>query len=168
MWAMTDMTVRLVAMVGIVVLPLVAQAEPVTVLYNDSVITVERTLADPNDLWVLPEDLPRVNGFELKPEGACLDELCVPVLQDRDSEMFVTRGGEGWFNVTELARKLEQAYVADHDHRVWSFGEIPVTRTQFLRSAMAPDFELPNREGTLVRLSDFRGKKVLIVTWASW
>ena len=145
-----------------------AAAEPVTVLYDGQVVEIERTLADPNDLWITPEDLPRVNGFELKPEGACLDELCVPVLQDRDSEMFVTRARQPWFNVTELARKLEQAYAADHDHHVWSFGEIPVTRTSFLRSAMAPDFELPNREGELVRLSDFRGKKVLIVTWASW
>ena len=32
----------------------------------------------------------------------------------------------------------------------------------------APDFALPNREGEVVRLSDFRGKKVLIITWASW
>lgn len=95
-----------------------ASAEPVTVLYNDQVISVERTLADPNDLWVVPADLPRVNGFELKPEGACLAELCVPVLQDRDSEMFVTRSNQGWFNVTALARRLEQAYTADHDHRV--------------------------------------------------
>ena len=82
--------------------------------------------------------------------------------------MFVTRAAQPWFNVTELARKLGQAFVADHDHRVWSFGEIPVTRTRFLGSAMAPDFALPNREGELVRLSDFRGKKVLILTWASW
>lgn len=88
--------------------------------------------------------------------------------QDEDGEMFVRRGGAPWFNVTALARRLEQAYAADHEHRVWSLGPIPVTRTSFLRSAMAPDFELPNREGELVRLSDFRGKKVLIVTWASW
>ena len=140
----------------------------VTVLYDDQVIDIARTLADPNDLWVVPEDLPRVNRFELKPEGACLDELCVPVRQDLDSEMFVTRAGQPWFSVTELARKLEQAFTADHDHGVWSFGEIPVTRTAFLRSAVAPDFELPNREGEPVRLSDFRGKKVLILTWASW
>ncbi len=140
----------------------------VTVLYDDQVIDIERTLADPNDLWVVPEDLPRVNRFELKPEGACLDELCVPVVQDRDSEMFVTRGGQPWFNVTALARRLEQAYVADHDRGIWSFGQIPVTRTGFLGSAIAPDFELPNRQGTMVRLSDFRGKKVLVVTWASW
>ena len=161
--------------VGLVVLPTVVFltatagfAEPVTVLYDDRVVALERTLADPNDLWVVPEDLPRVNGFELKPEGACLDELCVPVLQDRDSEMFVTRTGQAWFNVTALSRRLDQAYVTDHDHQVWSFGEIPVTRKAFLGSAIAPDFELPNRDGELVRLSDFRGKKVLIVTWASW
>ena len=157
-----------IATAVVLALAAVVAAEPVTVLYDDRVVEIERTLADPNDLWVVPEDLPRVNDFELKPEGACLDELCVPVLQDRDSEMFVTRAGQSWFNVTELAHKLEQAYVADHDHRVWSFGEIPVTRTRFLRSAMAPDFALPNREGDVVRLTDFRGKKVLIVTWASW
>ena len=148
--------------------PPLAMAQAVTVLYDDHAIAVERTLADPNDLWVVPEDLPRINGFELKPEGACLDELCVPVLQDRDSDMFVTRRGQPWFNVTELARKLEQAYVVDHDHHVWSFGEVPVTRTSFLNAAIAPDFALPNRAGELVRLSDFRGKKVFIVTWASW
>jgi peroxiredoxin len=32
----------------------------------------------------------------------------------------------------------------------------------------APDFSLPNMEGELIRLSDFRGKKVLLLTWASW
>lgn len=149
-------------------LPAAAAAEPVTVLFDDRVTEVERTLPDADDLWVLPADLPRVNGFELKPEGACLDELCVPVRQDRDSELFVRRGGEGWFNVTGLARMLQQAYAVDHDHSVWSLGQIPVTRTRFLNAAMAPDFELPNREGELVRLSDFRGKKVLVVTWASW
>ena len=158
----------LLATVAVALTPAWAAAQAVTVLYDDREIEVERTLADPNDLWILPADLPEVNGFELKPEGACLDELCVPVRQDQDSEMYVTRRGEGWFNVTELARRLEQAYVADHDQGVWSFGEIPVTRTSFVRSAMAPDFELPNREGEFVRLSDFRGKKVLIITWASW
>ena len=72
------------------------------------------------------------------------------------------------FNVTELARKLQQAFAVDRDHAVWSFGNIPVTRNAFLQSAMAPDFALPDRDGRLVRLSDFRGKKVLVITWASW
>jgi hypothetical protein len=145
-----------------------AQAGPTTVLYQDRVVALERTLPDPNDLWVLPQDLPRINDFVLKPEGACLAELCVPVRQDRDSEMFVTRASQGWFNVTELARRLQQAFLVDEAHAVWSFGNIPITRNAFLQSAMAPDFALPNREGRTVRLSDFRGKKVLVITWASW
>jgi hypothetical protein len=82
--------------------------------------------------------------------------------------MFITRAGQGWFNVSELARKLQQAVVVDREHAVWSFGNIPVTRNAYLQSAMAPFFALPNREGKLVRLSDFRGKKVLLITWASW
>ena len=145
-----------------------AQGGPATVLYQDRVVALERTLPDPNDLWVLPQDLPRINDFVLKPEGACLAELCIPVRQDRDSDIFVTRADQGWFNVTELARRLQQAFVVDQERAVWSFGNIPVTRNAFLQSATAPDFALPNREGKLVRLSDFKGKKVLIVTWASW
>ena len=31
----------------------------VTVLYDDRVIEVAETLADPNDLWVRPADLPQ-------------------------------------------------------------------------------------------------------------
>jgi len=149
-------------------LPRTATAQPVTVLHKGQIIEVERTLADPNDLWVVPEVLPLVNGFELKPEGACLDELCVPVLQDRDSEILVIRSEQKWFNVTELARRLGQPFIVNHEHHVWSFGDFPVTRQSFLSSALAPDFGLPDRKGNLVRLSDFSGKKVLIVTWASW
>ena len=139
-----------------------------TVLYQERNVEIASTLDDPNDLWVVPDDLTRINDFVLKPEGACLAELCVPVRQDRDSELYVRRAGQGWFNVTELARRLQQSFAVDHEHAVWSFGNIPVTRNAFLQSAKAPDFALPDREGKLVRLSDFRGKKVLVITWASW
>ena len=162
------MTSRLIAsifLMAVIARPAVAQ---VTVLFDDTVVRVERTLADPNDLWVLPPDLTRINGFVLKPEGACLDAFCVPVRQDEDGAMFVTRAGQGWFNVTELARQLQQAYAVDHDNQVWSFGQIPQTRQSFLQSAIAPDFTLADRQGNPVSLSDFRGKKVLIITWASW
>lgn len=156
-------------MVAVVVLgSAAAWAGPATVLYNGQTVVVEQTLSDPTDLWVMPADLPRVNGFELKPEGACLDALCVPVKQTEDSDLFVTRTGQGWFNVTGLARKLGQEYVYDAESSVWSFGTIPSEQSTYLQSAVAPDFELKDRKGNTVRLSDFRGKKVLIQTWASW
>src|ERR1035437_7694434 len=49
-----------------------------------------------------------------------------------------------------------------------SFGEIPVLRGAFYNSRIAPDFAVPDRTGKLVHLSDFRGKKALVITWASW
>lgn len=144
------------------------EANAVTVLCNDNVVEVENTLADPTDLWVSPADLTRINGFELKPEGACLDSICIPLKQDADSESFVRRDGKPWVNVTTLARKLEQPFVVDRDSGIWSFGAIPATRGSFLTSGAAPDFALEDRQGKMVRLQDYRGKKVLLVTWASW
>lgn len=139
-----------------------------TVLYRGQAIDISQSLPDVNELWVTPTDLTRINGFALKPEGVCREEICIPVLQDRDSDMVVTRSGQRWFNVTGLAKKLEQVYVVDGEHGIWSFSEIPLLRRSFLADAVAPDFELPDRHGKTVKLSDFRGKKVLLVTWASW
>ena len=160
--------VRVLAALALALTPTAVLAQSATVLYDDRVIEIDRTLADPNDLWVVPEDLPRANGFELKPDGACLDELCVPVKQDRDSDLFVNRDGRAWLCVTELARRLGQSAVSDAEHRVWSLGEVPSVVKSTLESAIAPDFELLDRQGNPVRLSQFRGKKVLIVTWAAW
>ncbi|MFT6095013.1 MAG: hypothetical protein ACJA2Q_002920 [Pseudohongiellaceae bacterium] len=143
-------------------------AQSATVLYNERVVEIDQTLPDATELWITPEDLTRVNDFVLKPEGACLDALCIPVLQDRDSDMFVTRQDQGWFNLTGLADKLQQAYATDFSDGVWSFGAMPLERQSFLRGAQAPDFALEDRDGNTVRLSDFRGKKILLLTWASW
>ena len=33
---------------------------------------------------------------------------------------------------------------------------------------MAPDFELPSLSGGLGRLSDYRGRKLVLFMWASW
>ena len=139
-----------------------------TILYADRVVSIGETLPDPTDLWVTPQDLTRINGFVLKPDGASLGAIRIAVDQNQDSAMLVSREGRKWFNVTELARKLEQAYAFDNATNTWSFGEILTTRTAYLESAQAPDFALKDRMGKTVRLSDFRGKKVLLMTWASW
>ena len=137
-------------------------------LFNDQTVEIADSLPDPNDLWVMPADLTRINGFVLKAEGACLDDLCIPVRQDEDNQLLVTRQGRQWFNVTELAGILRQPFVADPETNTWSFGQIPHTRASFLQDAKAPDFSLSDRDGNQVRLADFRGKKIMIVTWASW
>ena len=143
-------------------------AHATTVVSLDGVAEVAEVLADPNDLWVTKADLPDVNGFELKPEGACLDEICIPIKQSEDSDLFVTRQGKGWVNVTGLARILQQPVVADYDTQTFSLGAIPVQRTSFVRDAVAPDFELKDWQGNTYSLSDFKGKKIMLLSWASW
>jgi len=51
---------------------------------------------------------------------------------------------------------------------VWLLGEGADLRNDALLSLVAPDFTLPDLDGKLHSLSDFRGKRVLLITWASW
>lgn len=135
-----------------------------TVLYDDRAVTLDKVGRDPKNvrdaLWVRKTDLPRINDFEVKPQGACRADLCIPIPKD------MMRGE--YFNLTAFARKAGQSVVADADSRVWSFGEIQALRGSFVESRIAPEFTVPDRTGRPIRLSSFRGKKVLVVTWASW
>ncbi|SRR5579883_384542 len=133
-------------------------AAATTVLYGDRSIALEKIQADPKDLWVRKADLPKINDFEVKPQGACREDLCIPIAKD-------LLKGE-YFNLSGFARKVGEVVVSDSN--VWSFGEIPVLRGSFTESRIAPDFAVPDRKGKIVHLTDFRGKKVLVVTWASW
>jgi len=129
-----------------------------TVLFGENTVPLDKVRTDAQDLWVLAKDLPKINDFEVKPQGACRADVCIPLSKN-------LKNGE-WFNLTGFARKIGETVVADQN--VWSFGEIPVLRGGFYNSRIAPDFAVPDRKGRVVHLSDFRGKKALVVTWASW
>jgi peroxiredoxin len=51
---------------------------------------------------------------------------------------------------------------------VWVLAESAADRAAALASLEAPDFTLPDPSGRTHSLSDYRGKKVFLVTWASW
>jgi len=134
-----------------------------TVLYQGKKIVLSET-GPGDDLLIRPEDLQPVNGFELKPEGACYNDLCIPLTK----ELMVQNSGRDWFNLTAFADLLGQPWVADKDAAVWSFAEIPAKRENTMVHAMAPDFEVTDRKGNVIRMADLKGKKALIVTWSSW
>ena len=134
-----------------------------TVLYQGRTVTLEET-GEGERLLIRAEDLSRVNGFEVKPEGACLGELCIPLTE----AMWVTQGDQRWFDVTAFADHVGQPYVFDVEARVWSFADVPAQRQSTLVDAMAPDLELTDRQGNVFSLADLKGKKALIVTWSSW
>ena len=155
--------------VGTFVIPRAhASAPAATVLHDDRAVALTAVGKDRGKdpgktadvLWIRTSDMPRINGFEIKPQGACRADVCIPVPKT------MTRGQH--FNLTAFAKKIGQAVVADPQAGVWSFGEIPTFRSGLLTSRVAPDFAVPDRKGRIVKLSSFRGKKVLVVTWASW
>jgi hypothetical protein len=134
-----------------------------TVLYNGKTIQLSAVGAG-DGLLIKPEDLTRINGFALKPQGACFEDVCVPITR----ALLVEQDGEAWFDLAAFADLIGQPYVADLEDRVWSFGEIPAKRERLLVDAMAPDLAVTDRQGQVVRLADLKGKKALIVTWSSW
>ena len=128
------------------------------------------SLSAPNsaDLWVTLSDLTRATGFEVKSKGVCRDELCFPISKARRGAFFITRSKVTWFNLSEFARLVRQPSAYDEKHSVWYFGLRTEVQNRFLVSLEAPAFRLPDISGKMHSLADFRGKKVLLVTWASW
>ena len=134
----------------------------VTVLYRDRVSVVNAASAEGEHLWVPVAELEAATGWELKPEGACKGEVCVPLARDGSW----LRGDR--FDLAALARHLGEPVVHDEERRVWLFAEPAEAKRSQLLSGQAPDFALPDLDGRVHRLSDYRGKKVLLYAWASW
>ena len=105
---------------------------------------------------VSPAELEQVSGWELKPEGLCRAERCVPF----------SSADPAWVDLAAVARALGMPLVHDARHRLWALGAEAGGRA--LQSATAPDLELPDAAGARFRLSSLRGQKVLLVAWASW
>ncbi len=146
-----------------------APAHPVVIYDGKSTeLSAASPVAQSQDLWVTLADLTRATGFEVKPQGVCRAELCFPIPPARQSEFLSRRGTLTWFNLSAFARLLKQPVAHDASLNAWYFGPRPAAQNEFLSSLEAPNFTLPDMNGMLHSLADFRGKKVLIVTWASW
>ncbi|MCI0336774.1 MAG: hypothetical protein L0226_04295 [Acidobacteria bacterium] len=123
---------------------------------------------DNSDLWVTLADLKRATKFVLKPQGVCRDQLCFPIPKKRRTAFLSQQGSVTWFNLSEFARLLRQPVAHDVETAVWYFGPRAEEQNGYLSSFTAPNFKLPDMSGKLHSLSEFRGKKVLLLTWASW
>jgi len=136
----------------------------VTVIYDDKPTSAVAAQPQGDDLWMPLGELRTAAGWELKPEGLCRDERCVPI-SPAQRDRFL-RGD--MVNLAALARRLDQPVVHDDAHAVWFFGESADARRSALASLKAPDFTLPDLDGEMHSLSDYRGRKVLLLSWASW
>jgi len=101
-------------------------------------------------------------GWSLRPEGLCRGSVCVPV---RDRAALV---GERGIDLAELARVLDRPLALDVAERAAALGTPASERRAALEGLEAPDFTLPDLAGRRHTLSGFRGKKVLLIAYASW
>jgi hypothetical protein len=139
----------------------------VTVVYDEAATEINAAQLEAGKLWVSTADLIRATRFELKPQGVCRDELCFPLPKARAGEFLRREAGKEWFNLTAFAALVHQPVATEAALSAWYFG-LRSDQQQRLESLRAPDFTLPDMTGKPHSLSDFRGKKVFLVTWASW
>lgn len=106
-------------------------------------------------LDITAEEFHRGTGWEIKPEGACKVDVCVPLDQ-----------GAG-FDLTTTAERLRMALVHDEAAGLWALGPESLG-DRALVSAEAPELVLPDFDGNEFRLSSLRGQKVVLVSWAPY
>lgn len=138
-----------------------------TIIYEDKASEISNVNQDAGQLWITTADLKRATQFELKPQGVCRDELCFPLPKSKEAQFVQKNSSKTWFNLVAFARLVRQPIAHDEALSTWYFG-LRSDQIESLSSLKAPDFHLPDLSGKIHSLSDFRGKKVLLVTWASW
>lgn len=98
-----------------------------------------------------------LTGWELKPEGACRGAECVPLPGlDVDAEI----------DIAEFAAAMGMAVAHEPDAGVWALGRR--ASGSVLESAQCPPIVLDDFGGDAFDLASLRGRKVLLIAWASW
>jgi hypothetical protein len=96
-------------------------------------------------------------GWEIKPQGACKAEVCVPLGAQ----------STGDFDVQAAAARLGMAIVVDESSGMSAIGPESLG-DRALVTAQAPELVLEDLDGNKFRLSSLRGQKVVLVSWAPY
>ena len=96
-------------------------------------------------------------GWQLKPEGACKGDVCIPLNPAPGSSVDVAR----------VAAQMGLPLVEDREHGLWALGPESIGG-RALTTAEAPDLRLPDLDGNEFRLSSLRGQRVLVYAWAPY
>ena len=135
-----------------------------TVLHGLDEVQCASSQSLSGDLWLSGDDFKAATGWTLKPEGYCKGDICIPANSSATAPFYKNER----INASGLWRHMGHPVLSDNDEKVWVFGTSATDRAAALRSAEAPDFSLADLQGNTTTLSDLRGKKVLLATWASW
>ena len=130
-------------------------------IITDHAESVEAVVAG-GRLLLDPDALPAAIGWELKPQGLCRDEVCVPV-RDRDALSV-----DGRLDLAAVAGALGRPVVVDADAGLAAMALDATARRQAITALEAPAFTLADLDGTPHRLSEWQDRKKLLFAFASW
>ena len=116
----------------------------------------------PDGQMVTSDELQTLLGWELKPEGLCRDDVCV-LVPDRSA-----LETDAKVDAVAVAALLDRPALVDEGSGVAAVGAPRSVRRKALDELQAPDFVLPDLDGTPHSLSDHRAKKRLLVAFSSW
>lgn len=111
---------------------------------------------------VTPEGLHDATGWELKVEGLCRDDVCVP----RSVLGEVVIGD--LLDVVGVGSALRRPVACEPAAGIAVLAESSDEIATAIAEGTAPPFTLPDLDGRPVSLSDFAGRKKLLLAWASW
>jgi len=117
---------------------------------------------DGDRVLLSPEALRDALGWELHEGTLCNDVMCVPL----PAGSSLASGGP--LDLAEVAHVLDRPVAVDVAEGAAYLGASARERADALSSLLAPDFTLPDLAGRPHSLAEQRGKKVLLVVWASW
>jgi len=117
---------------------------------------------DAGRLLVPEGDLAAATGWELKAQGLCRADACVPV---RDRGVL---GPDGWIDLAAFAGAIGHPVAVELDPPTVVIGETARARAEELSSLDAPDVVLPTVAGGHASVRDLTGTKRLVVSFSSW
>ena len=135
----------------------------ITVLTDEAAV-VDGTIAD-GAVMVDPSALPGAIGWELKPEGLCQGDVCVPVADP--ARLSGSAGGDG-VDLVAVAELLGSMTLVDDSLGTVAVSKPSQNRDQVGNAMVAPELRLADLDGNEVSTAQFRGRKKLLVVFASW
>ncbi|HUP76598.1 MAG TPA: hypothetical protein VM282_26425 [Acidimicrobiales bacterium] len=135
-----------------------------TVVQADGAVQVDATIdAAGATVRMSADAVQQCLGWERKPEGLCRGDVCIPA-----RSLAGVEGDDGLFDLAQMTELLERPFAIDIEGAAAFVGVGAPQRAARLARFEAPDFTLPDLDGRLHSLTDHRGKKVFLATWASW
>lgn len=122
---------------------------------------VEAIVVD-GEYWILASDVETILGWQVRPEGLCNDDVCIPLTGRGD----LIDGDR--ISLGNLAERIERPIAFSREEAAAYLGQPFQAHGESVGHLDAPDFSLPALDGRTHTLSEHRGSKVLLAAWASW